>query len=239
MEEQAAEEDEQQITSCGLQRGTQRWRRLKDKRDLSRVTSSAWVRWAGVVAFSAVVVACAFYFDEAALRWVATHRTPGGLAIMEEVSRWGDWPAHVAVALLLAAIAYARGNRRWVRIFVAMLIACALAGTAARAVKMAVGRARPSVPSEAAWNGPQMSARYHAFPSGHTASSAGFFGALLFLHRRRTALFLWIPALIAFSRVYVGAHFLSDVVCAALLGILVAWLLTRWPPLSRPAVVAA
>jgi undecaprenyl-diphosphatase len=198
-----------------------------------------WARWIALVAFAALLVACAFRFDDAALKWVATHRTSGWLAAMEEVSHWGDWPSHVIVALVLAAIAYAKRNRRWLRIFLAMLIACALAGTAARVVKMAAGRARPSVPAEAAWNGPQMSARYHAFPSGHTASSAAFFGALLFLDRRRGALFLWIPLLIAFSRVYVGAHYLSDVVCAALLGIAVAWVVARWRPLAAAADVQA
>jgi undecaprenyl-diphosphatase len=38
-----------------------------------------------------------------------------------------------------------------------------------------------------------------------------------------------IPILIGFSRMYIGAHYLSDVVCAAVVGLLcallVAWLL--------------
>ena len=29
---------------------------------------------------------------------------------------------------------------------------------------------------------------------------------------------------------YVAAHYLSDVVCAAILGILIAWLCARWRP---------
>jgi membrane-associated phospholipid phosphatase len=34
---------------------------------------------------------------------------------------------------------------------------------------------------------------------------------------------------------YVAAHYLSDVVCAALLGLLVAWVCARWrpPPIGK------
>jgi len=34
--------------------------------------------------------------------------------------------------------------------------------------------------------------------------------------------------LIAFSRMYVAAHYLSDVVCAAVIGLLTACLVARW-----------
>jgi undecaprenyl-diphosphatase len=36
-----------------------------------------------------------------------------------------------------------------------------------------------------------------------------------------------IPILIAFSRMYLGAHYLSDVVCAAVLGLLCALIAAR------------
>ena len=37
-----------------------------------------------------------------------------------------------------------------------------------------------------------------------------------------------IPLLIAFSRMYVGAHYLSDVLFAAILGIMCAFLAVKW-----------
>jgi membrane-associated phospholipid phosphatase len=40
--------------------------------------------------------------------------------------------------------------------------------------------------------------------------------------------FLLIPLLIAFSRMYVAAHYLSDVVCAALIGFVTAYFVARW-----------
>lgn len=194
----------------------------------TRIQTVSAFRWQRVVmVLASVIVLLAFYFDAAAQSWIATHRTESGLALMEQVSRWGDWPAHVVLGLVLVAIAYARRERRWLRIFVAMLVACALAGTAARVIKISAGRARPSVEEGAGWNGPRLGQKYHAFPSGHAASSTGFFAALAFASWRHGGPLLVIPLLIAFSRMYVAAHHLSDVVCAALLGAVVAWLVTR------------
>ena len=160
------------------------------------------------------------------------NQSPGARTLMEAVSRYGDWPEHVALGVVMLAIAWSRGNKQWMRIFAAMIIACALAGTGARAVKIATGRARPNVQAEAGWNGPRFNARYNAFPSGHTAASTAFFATLFFAGWRIGAPILLIPMLIAFSRMYVAAHYLSDVVCAALLGLLAGFLVARWMHLA-------
>ena len=68
------------------------------------------------------------------------------------------------LGLVLLGIAYWRGSKRWMRIFAAMILACALAGIATRVVKISTGRARPNVQTEAEWNGPSFSPRYNAFP---------------------------------------------------------------------------
>jgi undecaprenyl-diphosphatase len=49
-----------------------------------------------------------------------------------------------------------------------------------------------------------------------------FFGVLVFTRRRIGLACLPIPILIGFSRMYIGAHYLSDVVCGAVLGSLCA-----------------
>src|SRR6202035_544080 len=103
---------------------------------------------------------------------------------MENVSRFGDWPEHFALGLVFAAVAWWRGNKKWTRIFLAMLIALALAGLVGSVIKISTGRARPSVKSEEVWNGPRLSSKYHAFPSGHVAASGAFFGVLFLVNRR-------------------------------------------------------
>ena len=72
-----------------------------------------------------------------------------------------------------------------------------------------------------------LSSKYHAFPSGHTAASTAFFAVLLFVHWRIGLACLPIPILIGFSRMYVAAHYLSDVLCAMILGVICAFLVAR------------
>jgi undecaprenyl-diphosphatase len=187
-------------------------------------------KWILFLALAAGLIAIAFYFDDAVRHWVTAHPNRTAKRVMRAVSRYGDWPAHLIAGLVIMALAAIRGSRRWVQIALTMIVACALAGIAARGVKIAAGRARPSVKQELGWTGPRLSAKYHSFPSGHTAATTAFFGVLFFANRRVGLALLPIPLLIAVSRIYVAAHYLSDIVCAAILGIFLAWLCARWRP---------
>lgn len=72
-----------------------------------------------------------------------------------------------------------------------------------------------------------------SFPSGHTAYSAFFYGFLAYALARGTTdrgkkvdlFFLWVLLVTAvgFSRLYIGVHYLSDVLAGALLGF--SWLI--------------
>ena len=187
--------------------------------------------WLLFGAVAVLVMAASFQLDAAVQSWMTAHRTPGLRHAMRWVSYVGDWVGHVVAALLAAAIAYRRGNRRWVRICVAMIIALAVAGVVTRVVKVAAGRSRPAVEIDAGFNGPRFTAKYHAFPSGHTASSVAYFGVLAFVNLRLFAALLPIPLLIGFSRLYLGSHHFSDVIAGALLGVAIAVLIARWPRL--------
>jgi undecaprenyl-diphosphatase len=194
-------------------------------------------RWWCLFFFAAALALLAsFYCDASAQGWIAEHQNDALRNFMRGVSRFGDWPEHVMLGLTLLVLGYWRRNKKWMRIFAAMILACALAGAATRVIKISTGRARPSVQTEAEWNGPRLSPRYNAFPSGHTAASTAFFATLAIASWRIGAPFLVIPLLIAFSRMYVAAHYLSDVVCAALIGIVVAYLVARWisPAIRNP-----
>jgi undecaprenyl-diphosphatase len=196
-------------------------------------------RWWFVGAlFGAAILAAAFLCDAAVQTWVVQHQTPSALGLMRFVTKWGDWPTHVAAGVLGAAIAYALGKREWLVIFAAMVIACAVAGSVNRVIKMTAGRSRPSVKVERGWNGPSAKSDYHAFPSGHTAASTAFFAALVFARRRIGLALLPIPLVIAASRIYLNAHYLSDVVFAAMLGIACAalvWYFAARQPVLRPS----
>jgi membrane-associated phospholipid phosphatase len=190
--------------------------------------------WLIGIVIAVIVVIGAFHFDDAMRNFIAQHQSRAAKNFMHYVSRLGDWTEHFALGAALAAIAWWRGNKKWTRVFISMLLALALAGAAARVVKIAAGRARPSVKTEEVWNGPRLGSKYHAFPSGHVAASTAFFVALLLANQRIGLACLPIPILIGFSRMYVGAHYLSDVVCAALLGVLSAFLAARLLPAEIP-----
>ena len=178
--------------------------------------------WLIGIAIAAIAIGAAFYLDDTVWHFIMQHQNRAMRSFMHNVSRFGDWPSHVALGLLLLGIAWSRGSEKWTRIFLSMLLAMAIAGFAGHVIKRTVPRARPSVKSELRWGGPRFSTKYHAFPSGHVAASTAFFGVLIFARRRVGLACLPIPILIGFSRMYIGAHYLSDVVCAAVLGTLCA-----------------
>ena len=184
--------------------------------------------WLIGIAIAAIAIGAAFYLDDTVWHFIMQHQSRAVRSFMHNVSRFGDWPSHVALGLLLLGIAWSRGSEKWTRIFLSMLLAMAIAGIAGHVIKRTVPRARPSVKSELRWGGPRFSTKYHAFPSGHVAASTAFFGVLIFARRRIGVACLPIPILIGFSRMYIGAHYLSDVVCAAVLGIFFAALVAHF-----------
>ncbi|CAM5406421.1 phosphatase PAP2 family protein [Eoetvoesiella caeni] len=96
---------------------------------------------------------------------------------------------------------------------------------------------------------PLVSLATYSFPSGHTVASTLFYGMLAALILSKTTSWskrVWavllafaIVSLVAFSRLYLGAHYLSDVLAAMAEGL--AWLAlcltgthTYWEQKQRP-----
>jgi undecaprenyl-diphosphatase len=176
------------------------------------------------IVIAGVAIAVSFHFDDNVRQFMMQHQNPAMRNFMRYVSLLGDWPLHAAVGLVLLGLAWRRGSEEWTRIFLAMLLAMLLAGVAGTVIKHTISRARPSVHAEIRWGGPRFGSKYEyqSFPSGHVGASTAFFGVLLIARRRVGLACLPIPILIGFSRMYLGAHYLSDVVCAAVLGTLCA-----------------
>jgi len=184
--------------------------------------------WLIGIAVAALAIALGFYFDDTVRDFMAEHQTPALRSFMRYVSLFGDWPSHVAFGLLFLAIAWIRDSKRWTRIFLAMLIAMSLAGVTGYVVKRTIPRPRPSVHTDMRWGGPRFSSKYHSFPSGHVDASTAFFCTLFLANRRIGLACFLIPILIGLSRMYLGAHYLSDVVCAAVLGIFCALIVAHF-----------
>lgn len=196
---------------------------------------SPWI-WIIVIALGILLVLVAFSIDGPVHAWQQRHVWKNITLLRRYVTRGTDWPSHVVLGLGLAALAWRRGNQKWTRIFLAMVAAGALAGTSAYALKVTTGRVRPSVKVEKGWGKQSLTLRqnYQSFPSGHTAVSTGFF-AVLFMVSWRVGLFcLPIPIFVAFTRVFLGAHYLSDVVAAIVLGIWSAMLIAHFMLDAKP-----
>jgi undecaprenyl-diphosphatase len=192
------------------------------------VKYSAVFYWLIGIVIAATAIAVSFHFDETVRDFMMQHQNPTMRNFMRYVSLLGNWPLHAAAGLVLLGLAWRRGSKKWTRIFLAMLLVMLLAGVAGTVIKRTIPRARPSVHAETRWGGPRFSEKYHSFPSGHVGASTAFFGVLLIACRRIGLTCLPIPILIGLSRMYLGAHYLSDVVCAAVLGTLCALVIAHF-----------
>lgn len=131
--------------------------------------------------------------------------------------------AIIANALDQLGVAFAPEQFRFLR----AMLAVALAWGLSHALKRIVARPRPS-PAIEGFKLFLPPPTCGSFPSGHTAASFSFFFALLFLaHPWAIFVGVW-AALVSFSRLYLGVHYLSDILGGLLLGFLSAWAILQF-----------
>jgi undecaprenyl-diphosphatase len=161
---------------------------------------------------------------------VAPHRML--VSVLRLVTDLGG-PAFLSV-LVTAVVVVLLIRRRWAS--AAFLVVCGAGGLIlSPAVKTLVGRLRPVVEV------PLATANGNSFPSGHTLGATITYGSLLLVAlpllpgpARRTGVVLvaLLITAVAFTRVALGVHFVSDVVGGFLLGVawlgVVAYALRRW-----------
>ncbi len=66
---------------------------------------------------------------------------------------------------------------------------------------------------------------YDSFPSGHAMAAFSLYGFCALVSKRawQQAVWLCLAVLIAFSRIYLGFHFLQDIVFGSIVGMLIAY----------------
>ena len=152
------------------------------------------------------------------VHWLAAHRTPGGIRLFAGISFLGNWQLAVAVLALTVLLLWRR--RRTAAL--TLLLACA--GSEATVYLGKAGFGRPRPPAVLA----VVQELDASFPSGHANISVALYalGCYLLLRaaRSRKAKSLWLtlgcflPLAIGFSRLYLGAHYLSDVLAGWAVG---------------------
>jgi undecaprenyl-diphosphatase len=160
--------------------------------------------------------------DDAVWAWAGDVRNAPTTGIAVALSWLGsgmvNWPLRIAALLLLA------WRRHWLRA-AALVLAVASSEVFIGPVKAATHRLRPP--------GALIETTGASFPSGHAiATAVTAVGLVLVLARPGATRWRWevnavlLTSVMALSRVYLRAHWLSDTVVGALLG---AGLALGWP----------
>lgn len=162
--------------------------------------------------------------DNPVTRWLVQQRQPWLTAAMRTVTRLGDAWFVVTLIVVVTLVLWVR-RRPW-RELAVLPIASGGAVLIVTFIKVVIERPRPTIGEIVA------SASGFAFPSGHSAQAVACYGALAWLiahvtTTRRATVLAWSGAsvvafLIGVSRLYLGVHWLSDVIGGWALG--AAWL---------------
>lgn len=165
--------------------------------------------------------------DSAAANLAESIRSPWLTERVERLTTFGSgfivWPLVAAIAAGLAA------TRRWSE-FAVLITAAIVLAVGVPALKEAIARPRPE--------GGLVAVSSYSFPSGHAANAAWYvFLALLALYlaplkhpRLLLAAATIFCLLIGFSRIYLGVHYLSDVIGGWALALAA---FTLWPVFER------
>jgi len=216
-------------------------------------TPSSWARWGLTIAVLEFVVLfllglaihlrlrAVLAVDTTIAAWgvSSTRHAHGGSAWWTAVADWGQ-PNVLRTVLVLAAIALL--CRRRARLAVWILITVVLETLVAPASKPILDRPRPQ------WSHPLTLEAGSSFPSGHAAAAGMLVTVVILLMfpwtgRSLTArvtvvsLATLCASLICLSRIFLGVHYLTDVLGGAILGsalCLVAYLVVGRPVSAPP-----
>ncbi|RVU01236.1 phosphatase PAP2 family protein [Mucilaginibacter limnophilus] len=162
---------------------------------------------------------------------VQAHRYPALDVLMKAVS----YPGYTEYAGVMAAViagVFLIFKYRKEALFVVLTLA---SGIVSSAVKLLVNRPRPSQDIVSVLE----KTRQQSFPSGHTQFYVVFFGFMVVLMYTLKTLPAWLRLsissvsllmifIVPFSRVYLGAHWFTDVLGGFMLGLICLSVLSYW-----------
>ncbi|WP_296194880.1 phosphatase PAP2 family protein [uncultured Microbacterium sp.] len=179
---------------------------------LAAIVLGAWIGW--------VRDQAPFAVDAAWALWISQHRGPVLLWASYAMNQiGGEWFGVIVLPLAITLALFFARRRREALFFI---VACIVSAGAVQVLKHVVGRARPEEIIVIADVG--------SYPSGHVANAATIALALVVLVPRWWAYLLavaWVLAM-AFTRTFLGAHFITDTVGGTLLGVGAGLLIAAW-----------
>lgn len=197
------------------------------------MTRSEWMALIVSVPLVLLVVVAGHYFYDLPVRNVFTGGDWWALPFFQAITYLGESTVYLVVSgVLFVFFLYGLPDRRQARCMLYIFSAIAVSGIAANLIKWLLGRWRPKMFfPEGLYGFEFFGVGYGqtSFPSGHATTAWALAFTLSLLYPRLRLLWISLALLVAVSRVVIGAHYTSDVVMGAYVGILSAFLLWRWP----------
>lgn len=191
-------------------------------------------------------------WDIPLLAWLLQHRIPPLTTTLEVITTITAPTGMIIISLVTVVVWLARSRHWWRPVLLAGAMAVAVACIVG--IKSIAGRGRPPVADMLM--GADAS---YSFPSGHTLGTATFTFVLVYLlffrpgattAGRRRGAGRWVALagalvavfVVAFSRLYLGYHWLTDVTASALLAVAILGVVVgidTWRPTGRRGVEPA
>ena len=159
--------------------------------------------------------------------WLHLHATPNLTEAMKILSLLASWPVVMGICLFMASY-FAWKRSRYLLVELILTIPGGMLLNVL--LKYAFHRSRPS------WAVPILIIESFGFPSGHAMAATLLYGFLAAIGVRKAQAWRWrvlvvlssglLVLLIGFSRLYLGVHYLSDVLAGMAAGS--AWLALCW-----------
>lgn len=191
-----------------------------------------WIRAARFLVPWAIALAVAFLLDNPIAQWMYDWRPAiprhfieyqnGPVSRNDLLAQVIRWPGDFRFTLVVAGVLLLLHRDRWKA--AGFVLLCGIASGSNSFFKWVFGRTRPlrDGPSWDFFNGGLMGMFQHidvSFPSGHTALAFATGEALAILLPRWRGWFYAGAALVGIERISENAHYLSDVVAGAFLGV--------------------
>jgi undecaprenyl-diphosphatase len=143
------------------------------------------------------------------------------LELLDPVMNFVGYGLTLIVGALLLCIIGKFVNQKLYESGKVLFISLISAGIVAQIIKHLIGRARPRLTDNLVLIGPSIKGGYDSFPSGHTTLAFCFAYILSRYYPRYRFIFYGFAVSIGFERIEDTAHFPSDVLMGAVVGILV------------------